>query len=124
MLIWKNTTTLDGFDVGLKFTDSKLDAEIALLGSKVIELNDFQNLKGIFRAGIGQDNVPEKEAQQRGIIVRYPSTETTNIIFEETAKFTCGLIFKSHYKNLGSLDPWVKNNRAALSEKTDPDRLL
>ena len=100
MLIWKNTTTLDGFDVGLKFTDSKLDAEIALLGSKVIELNDFQNLKGIFRAGIGQDNVPEKEAYRRGIEICYPSDQTSKIIFEETAHFTCAQILKMLYKTI------------------------
>ena len=117
MLIWKNTTTLDGFDVGLKFTNSKLDADIALLGSKVIELNDFQNLKAIFRAGIGQDNVPEKEAQQRGIIVRYPSNETTNIIFEETAKFTCGLIFRMLYEKIGTIEPWVKLPRYQLEKR-------
>ena len=29
MKIWKNTSTLDGFDDGLDFTQSKLDADIA-----------------------------------------------------------------------------------------------
>jgi phosphoglycolate phosphatase-like HAD superfamily hydrolase len=47
MKIWKNTSTLDGFDYGLTFTNFKLKADIALIGSKLIEINDFQNLKGI-----------------------------------------------------------------------------
>ena len=38
------------------------------------------NLKGIFRAGIGRDNVPEKEAEEKGIVVRFPSKKTINII--------------------------------------------
>ena len=84
----ENTSTLNGFDEGLTFTKSKDKAEIALLGSKSINLDEFSGLKGIFRAGIGRDNVPEQEAQDKGIIVRFPSIETTNIIYDETASFT------------------------------------
>ena len=94
MKVWKNTSTLDGFDKKLIFTESKTDADIALIGIKPIEINDFSNLKGIFRAGIGKDNVPEKESEKNGIVVRYPSDKTINIIFDETASFTCGLIFR------------------------------
>ena len=50
MLIWKNTATLDGYDEGLEFTDLKKEANIVLLGSKSINLTEFPNLKGIFRA--------------------------------------------------------------------------
>ena len=82
MKIWKNTSTLDGFDDGLEFTHSKHEADIALIGSKPIEINDFSNLKGIFRAGIGKDNVPEKAAEKKGIVVRYPSDKIINIIFK------------------------------------------
>ena len=118
MKIWKNTFTLDGFDEGLIFTDSKTGTDIALMGSKPIELDQFPDLKGIFRAGIGQDNVPEKEAKEKGIIVRYPSNKTTNIIYQETASYTCGLIFRMLYANVGTLDPWIKEPRRQLSKKT------
>lgn len=118
MKIWKNTKTLDGFDDGLTFTESKSKADIALIGSKPIEINNFPNIKGIFRAGIGRDNVPEKEAGKKGILIRYPSDETINIIFEETASFTCGLIFRMLYENLGMLNPWIKVPRLQLSKKT------
>ena len=47
-----------------------------LLGSKPINLSDFPSVKGIFRVGIGKDNVPEKEAFERGVIVHYPDKET------------------------------------------------
>ena len=106
MLIWKNTATLDGYDDGLHFTSSKKDAEIALIGSKSIKLEEFPNLKGIFRAGIGRDNVPEKEAKEKNIVVKYPSKKTINIIFEETASFTCNLIFQMLFSNIGTIDPW------------------
>ena len=41
MKIWKNTLTLNGFDDGLTFTDSKIEGEILLLGSKPINLNSI-----------------------------------------------------------------------------------
>jgi len=118
MKIWKNTSTLDGYDEGLIFTVDKNLAEIALLGSKPIDLIDFPNLKGIFRAGVGKDNVPEKEAIERGILTKYPSRETINIIFDETAVFTCSLIFRMLYDNVGTIEPWFKYDRPALSTKT------
>ena len=117
MKIWKNTSTLDGFDDGLNFTESKNEAEIVLIGSKPIKLDEMPKLKGIFRAGIGQDNVPEKQAQEKGIIVRYPSKDTINIILEETASFTSGLIFRMLFDNVGSLDPWGKKSRCQLSHQ-------
>jgi len=117
MKIWKNTSTLDDFDDGLEFTQSKREADIALLGSKPIEINNFSNLKGIFRVGIGRDNVPEKEAKEKGIIVRYPSQETIGIIFEETASFTCSLIFRMLFSNIGTIDPWQKEPRMQLLKK-------
>ena len=69
MLIWKNTATLDGFDGGLNFTQSKTEADIVLMGSKPIDIAEFPNLKGIFRAGIGRDNVPEKEAKKKVLLL-------------------------------------------------------
>ena len=118
MKIWKNTSTLDGFDEGLKFTESKNEADIALMGSKTIDLNEFPNLKGIFRAGIGRDNVPGKEAEKKCIVVRYPADKNVNILLEETASFTCGLIFRMLYEKVGTLNPWVKVPRQQLSKKT------
>ena len=88
-----------------------------MIGSQKINLYDFENLKGIFRAGIGRDNVPEKEAQEKGIIDRYPSQKTTGIIFDETASFTCSLIFLMLYSNVGTLDPWVKEPRRQMSQQ-------
>lgn len=117
MKIWKNTSTLDGYDKGLIFTKDKKLADITLLGSKPIDLNDFPNLKGIFRAGIGKDNVPEQKAVQKGILVKYPSQGIINFIFEETATFTCSLIFRMLYSYIGTVKPWTKFDRPSLSSK-------
>jgi len=118
MKIWKNTSTLDGYDRGLTFTNNKGTANIALMGSKSINIDEFPNLKGIFRVGVSTTNVPIKEAMEKNIVVRFPSAKTKQYIYEETADFTCGLIFNRHYTNLGTLDPWKKNERNALSVKT------
>jgi len=117
MKIWENTKTLDGFVDDLTYTDFKENADIALLGSKPIKLEEFPNLKGIFRAGIGRDNVPVKEAGLKGIKVAFPSSETIDFIYEETANFTCYLILKMMYSEIGTLDPWVKNNRLMLNDQ-------
>ena len=118
MLLWKNTKTLDELIDDIPQTDSKEKAKIALIGSKPMQLNEFPNLKGIFRVGVSTTNVPINEAKKRNIAISFPSKKTKNYIYEETAVFTCGLIFKSHYKNLGTINPWVKHNRIALTEKT------
>ncbi len=117
MKVWSNTSTLKDYSVGLKFTESKEEAEIALLGSKIINLSDFPKLRGIFRAGVGKDNVPEAEALERNITVKYPSTETQRIIFQETANFTTHLILKMLYRNVGQLESWTKEKRIELKHK-------
>jgi phosphoglycerate dehydrogenase-like enzyme len=117
MKIWKNTNTLAGFDTGLTYTSNKSIAEIALLGSKPFEIDEFPNLKGIFRAGIGKDNVPFEAAEKRNIRISFPAPETVDLIFEETANFTCGLILRMLYTDVGTLDPWFKESRLQLSDK-------
>ena len=102
MLIWKNTSTLAGFEEGLNFTNQKKVAEIAVLGSKSISLKEFPKLKGIFRAGISTDNVSTREAEDLDIMIRYPSQKTKDIIYEETANFTCSLIFKVFFSETGT----------------------
>ena len=117
MKIWKNTNTLNEFDDGLTYTEFPSEANLMLMGSKTVDLELFPNLNGIFRVGIGNDNVPERKALLKNIIVRYPSEKTKNIIFDETANFTCGLIFRMLYNNVGTINPWYKSPRRQLSNK-------
>ena len=117
MKIWKNTTLLDSYYNDYDYTDNKNDAKIILLGSQSIKLSEFKLLKAIFRVGIGKDNIPEKEAVNKGIIVRFPSSETINIIYEETADYTCNLIFRMAYNKIGTINPWCREMRVKLSDK-------
>ena len=117
MKIWKNTNTIDKYIDGFETTEDKNEAEIAILGSKKIELSQFPVLKGIFRCGVGKDNIPIEEASGRGIAVGFPSLSTIDIIYDETASFTCSAIFRMLYNDIGSLKPWVKIERRTCKDK-------
>ena len=117
MKIWSNTKTLDGLVDDLEHTKNPEEAEIALIGGKPIDLNLFPNLKGIFKTGVGTDNIPYEIAAERGIEIRLPSDETKGYIYEETANFTCFSILRILYLNLGELENWTKHSRVALSKK-------
>ena len=115
--IWSNTKTLDGYLPHLATTTNKANADVALVGGKAIDLADFPRLRGIFKTGVGRDNVPEAEAAARGIVCAFPSEQTREIIYEETANFSCHLILASLYAGAGNFADWTKGDRSALSAK-------
>lgn len=118
MKIWMNTKTLDGYIDGLDITESPDEAEVVLLGSKPIDIGDFPNLRGIFRAGMGRENVPLDEAEKRGVAVGFPQQKTAEIIYDETSAFTCAMILRMAYREVGTFSPWVKRDRPALKDLT------
>jgi phosphoglycerate dehydrogenase-like enzyme len=118
MQIWSNTKTLDGsLPATLTFTKDRSAADVALIGGQPIELAHFPRLRGIFKTGIGRDNVPEAEAGARGIVCAFPSAQATKVIYEETANFTCHLILQVLYADVGDFAEWKKRDRTALSER-------
>lgn len=117
MKIWSNTKTLDGLIDDLDFTLEKSVAEVALIGGKPISLEEFPRLRGIFKTGVGRDNVPETEARKRSIPCGFPTGETCNIIFEETANFACHCVLRCLYAEIGDFDAWTKHDRPALGTR-------
>lgn len=117
MKIWKNTSTLDNFVPELKNTVEEFNAEIAIIGSKPLNLSLMPNLKAIFKCGVGTDNIPFDEAEKRKIEVILPSKKTKDYIFEETANFTIFLVFRMIYRELGSVENWNKKSREFLGHK-------
>ena len=117
MKYWKNTATLDHLVPELLDTVDAVEAEMAVIGSKPINLSEMPNLKAIFKCGVGIDNVPFDEAKKRDIQVILPSEKTKGYIFEETANFAVHLILMMLYKNLGSVENWEKNQREFLGHK-------
>jgi phosphoglycerate dehydrogenase-like enzyme len=118
MKIWSNTNTLDGYIDDLDTKASKSEATIALVGGKAIDIGEFPHLKGIFKTGVGTDNLPFEAAKARGIEIRLPSAKTNDWIFEETANFACYLALRMIYDHAGVLETWTKLPRTATRNKT------
>ena len=118
MLIYKATNTLDGYLPSLDYTQDKADAEIMVVGGKAIHLDEFPKLRGIFKTGIGTDNLPFEEAQKRNIQIALPASSTIDVILEETAAFTCHLILQAAYAAVGDWDQWLKVDRPALFSRS------
>ncbi|MEM9158020.1 MAG: NAD(P)-dependent oxidoreductase [Verrucomicrobiota bacterium] len=117
MKVWKNTSTLDAFAPELADCVGEHEAEVALIGGKTLDLSKMPHLKGVFRCGVGSENVPFEECEKRGVCVGLPSEETKNIIFEETAVFAVGLIYRMLFASVGDLNAWKKNARVATKRK-------
>ena len=116
MKIYKSTQTIDNylnFD-GYIFTQNKAEAEVMIIGGKPIDLDEFPSLKGIFKTGVGVDNLPFEEAKNRGIEIQLPSDKTRDIIYQETASFALYSILKFVYRDTGTFSTWQKSNRKSL----------
>jgi len=118
MNLWKNTPTLDEFVPELLTPVTAEKAVIAVVGGKPIPLDELPNLKGIFKCGVGTDNIPFEECEKRGIEVCLPSEATRDIIFEETANFAVKAVLDVLYASAGVLETWTKHSRPVLSRKT------
>lgn len=118
MKFWKNTSTLDQLENvhGINDTVDPHLAEIAVIGSKPIDLDELPKLKGIFKCGVGVDNVPFEDAKKRSIKICLPSEKTKRIIFEETANFTIYLIMRMIYDRNGDFESWQKRSREYLGK--------
>ena len=93
MKIYNLTKTISEYNNELNYTLNKNEAEIIIVGGKKFKLGDFPKLKGIFKTGVGLENLPFSEAKKRNIIIELPSEKTKQIIYNETASFALQLIF-------------------------------
>lgn len=115
--IWKNTSVLNNYSEGLFFTENKNKADIILLGSRKVKIEEFKSLKGIYRAGVGIENVPTTYCRKKNILIKFPSKKTKNFLYEETANYTISLIFRMLYPIPSINIPWSKNTRLSLENK-------
>ena len=115
--IWTNTATLDAHLPEFKLDATLEDAALAIIGSKPLPVDDMPALRGIFRCGVGTDNIPFEACAERGIEVCMPSDRTVGFIHEETANFAVHLVLRMLYTDIGTLEPWVKTPRPFLGER-------
>jgi len=114
-MIWTNTSLFNSLlskDKAPVTRDKNLATSI-ILGAPPIDITEFPNVDFVFRAGVGTDNVNFPS----NIRVEFPSIKTKNIIYEETANFTCYLIFKMLYDKIGDLSSWSSTRRNILTNK-------
>ena len=114
------TSTLNGYidDLNPLCCESCLDAAVILVGGKNFDLSDFPNLRGIFKTGVGTDNLPFAVAKVRGIKIAIPGEVACKIIYEESADFACNLIFRCLFRDIGNWNSWSKTARKSLRSKT------
>ncbi|GHC06804.1 NAD(P)-dependent oxidoreductase [Cerasicoccus arenae] len=118
MKIWKNTATLDSYTQVTADTVEPELAEIAVLGSRPFDHRAMPNLKGVFKCGVGLDNLPIEELKERNIALGLPSNETRRYIYEETANYAVYLILCLLYREVGDLAKWTKAPRVFLGNRT------
>lgn len=113
MKVYSLTKTLD--DYVDFYTDCKEEAEVLVVGGSKIELDEYPNLKYIFKCGVGVDNIPDLDGT--GIELIMPSEETKKAIYDEVSSFTVYSILNAHYRNAGDMDSWTKVERNSLFDK-------
>lgn len=112
--IWKNTSVLKDYSHNLSFTEAKNEAEIIILGSQKVDLNEFPKVKAIFRAGVGSENIPIDYCNKANIHVEFPSEKTKENLYEETANYAVSLVLRMAYPEQDLTEPWKKVSRNGL----------
>ncbi len=111
------TNTLDGRLDGLALTKDKTAATLLVVGGKHVDLSAFPKARGIFKCGVGTDNLPFDEARTRNVTIRMPSDATQDVIYEETASFSVHLVLQALYTGAGEFASWSKAPRTMLSRR-------
>lgn len=94
----------------------KSEAELLLLGAKSVTWDNYPNLKYVFRAGVGCDNIDIRDIKKRNLRLFFPSNPTRNIISESVAHLAFGWIMAE-----GAMDrdirEWYREPRVRTLKK-------
>jgi phosphoglycerate dehydrogenase-like enzyme len=116
MLLWKNTNFLDDYIQDMDIIGKPEMADVFLLNAGKVDLHKFQNLKAIFRDGVGDDNVPYDYLQKNNIKFGKLSKATKDMIYNEVSNFTCNLIFYMIYRGTHNMSIWEKEQRKFMGD--------
>ena len=105
MKIYSNTPI-----VNKKSNCEKKDAELLILGANPVDLSEFPNVRHIYRAGVGSDNLPIEQIIKRKINLEFPSRETRHTLSGAVAKMAVTYIMGSFVADR-SIHEWYKNVR-------------
>jgi phosphoglycerate dehydrogenase-like enzyme len=119
MKFFFNTKTFEHHYHEISVTKNMEEAEFLVMGAKTVPIEEFVNLRAVYRFGVGADNVPFEYLRQKEIPVYFPSDETKNILFDSTANFASYLILYMNYSpHLGKIEGWKKDTREYAGNKT------
>ena len=93
------------------------DAELLVIGGQSFVLSDFPSLRGVFKVGVGTDNIDFEALASANVEFRGPGPETSNAIYDETAAFTCHLVMASLYRATGNFEMWEKSSRPFIRDR-------
>lgn len=119
--IYFNTHTFDELirKYKLPVTVNPKEAVLLVLGAKKVNFSEFNNLKGVYRFGIGTENIDFEFLKQRSIRIYFPGEETKKILYDSTANFTVYAILNILYREaFGDTETWKKNERNYIGYKT------
>jgi len=120
MKVYFNTHTFDELikKGKISLAENTQEADFLVLGAKKVNYNEFPKLKGVYRFGIGSDNVDFELLKQRNVPVYFPGEEIKNILYDATANFTVYAILNILYRGaFGDPDLWKKTKRDYLGKK-------
>jgi phosphoglycerate dehydrogenase-like enzyme len=111
------TTELNHLLPQISFTDKREEAELIILGLGTLKLGDFPRLRGVFRTGVGTDNIDIEALRARNIRLALPSVQTRTLIYDETAAYTSFLVLSAIFRQVGDVDTWTRVARTSTKER-------
>ena len=93
------------------------EAEILIVGGQKFVVSDFPRLRGVFKVGVGTENIDFAALRDAQVEFRGPSAATSAVIYDETASFACHLIMSALYRTTGDFDTWQKIDRTFIQER-------
>lgn len=118
MRVFSITTELDHLLPDIDFTSNPNEAELLILGTSRLSVDVFPKARGVFRTGVGTDNIDSAQLDDRKIALELPSTRTREIIYDETAAFSTHLILSALYRTSWDFATWQRESRTHVRERT------
>lgn len=119
--VFFNTKTFEALlkQGSIEVTANPAEAVLAVLGEKRIEYPAFQNLKAVYRFGVGSDNIDFEYCKTHNIAVHFPSDQAKAVLFDATADFTAyAILTMLHDGAFGDAQTWTKKQRDHIGRKS------
>lgn len=117
LLTFQLTNTLDGHLAYHSLTTKKAEAEVVIIGGQTLDPAEYPKMIGLFKVGVGVENIDFHTLERKGVVVSTPSAETRKIIYEETASYATTLVLRGLLSSVGDESTWTKWPRPTLRSR-------